>query len=116
MTNPVSNAGQDRPVIQDDPFGLIKQEANRKGLDPRSINQAHANSDKDTSQAAQHHTLGASRNQASPGDHIHDGRQSKKLGTGLTLTITGSRGGNAALASLIAALKQVIEITDSTTV
>lgn len=43
---------------------------------------AHTNSDVDTSTQAQHHTLGIAHNQASPGDHKHDGKSSKKLGKG----------------------------------
>lgn len=44
---------------------------------PRIVNLFHARSDKDSNQSAQHHTLGLDHNQASPGDHIHDGRNSK---------------------------------------
>jgi hypothetical protein len=40
---------------------------------------AHRKSDLDSSQAAQHHTLGISYNQASPGDHQHDGKTSRKI-------------------------------------
>ena len=39
----------------------------------------HQNSDSDSSTAAQHHTLGINNNQASPGDHTHDGRKSKTV-------------------------------------
>ena len=75
----------------------------------------HDETDTDSSHRSTHHTLGTQRHQASPGDHIHDGRESKKLGTGIGITITGSRGGNAAVASLIAALSKVMDITDQTT-
>ncbi len=44
------------------------------------VNNLHRQSDVDSSQQSQHHTLGIHRNQASPGDHIHDGVTSKKLG------------------------------------
>lgn len=47
---------------------------------------AHANSDIDSSVTAQHHTLGIAHNQASPGDHKHDGKSSKLLGKGKDLT------------------------------
>jgi hypothetical protein len=40
----------------------------------------HRQSDVDSAKTAQHHTLGTGRNQSSPGDHIHDGVTSKKLG------------------------------------
>lgn len=43
----------------------------------------HSNSDVDGSSVAQHHTLGISHNQASPGDHNHNGKNSRKLGKGL---------------------------------
>jgi hypothetical protein len=43
------------------------------------VKRLHNNSDIDESPRAQHHTLGILPNQASPGDHIHDGRTSRKL-------------------------------------
>jgi hypothetical protein len=82
---------------------------------PGDVSQLHTRSDVDSSRNAQHHTLGLGRNEASPGDHIHDGYSSKKVGQGLSITISGSRGGNVALASLIGELKKVIDITDNTT-
>lgn len=48
-----------------------------------AINKLHANSDVNTSVTAQHHTLGIEHNQASPGDHKHDGKSSKRIGKGL---------------------------------
>ena len=44
---------------------------------PTTVEEIHKNSDKDSSQLSQHHTLGPRHNQASPGDHIHDGGTSK---------------------------------------
>jgi hypothetical protein len=44
---------------------------------------AHSNSDVDSAITSQHHTLGIQHNQASPGDHKHDGKSSKKIGKGL---------------------------------
>lgn len=102
-------------VIEDDPFGGIKAEQKPASPEPREVNQFHARSDVDSSVTAQHHTLGVKHDQASPGDHAHDGKGSRKIGTGLALTVTGSKGGNAALASLLTMLKNVIEFTDSTT-
>lgn len=75
----------------------------------------HSRSDLDSSSFAQHHTLGSNPKQASPGNHSHGGTDSYKIGTGLGLVITGSRGGNAAVASIITMLKTVIEFTDITT-
>ncbi len=49
------------------------------GASAGEVNDFHANSDVDKSTLAQHHTLGPQPNQASPGDHNHDGRNSRKL-------------------------------------
>ena len=72
----------------------------------------HTNSDVDGSSATQHHSLGLNRGQASPGDHMHDGSTSKLILTGVT--ISGAKGGNTALASVIAALVNLGAV-DSTT-
>lgn len=53
---------------------------------PTEVKKAHANSDLDSSVSAQHHTLGIQHNQASPGDHTHNGKSSKRIGKGLDLT------------------------------
>lgn len=45
----------------------------------QQVKDFHLNSDVDQSFIAQHHTLGSLTNQASPGDHIHDGTTSKRL-------------------------------------
>lgn len=82
---------------------------------PEMVNKLHSRDDVDTSWSAHHHTTGIRRNQASPGDHDHAGFNSRKLGHGLGYAISGSKGGNAALASVIAMLKSVIEFTDTTT-
>lgn len=42
----------------------------------------HTKADTDSSVTSAHHTLGIQHNQASPGDHKHDGKTSKKLGKG----------------------------------
>lgn len=44
------------------------------------VNKFHNNSDVDTAVTAQHHTLGIQHNQGSPGDHLHNGKSSKKIG------------------------------------
>ncbi|MFG2268094.1 hypothetical protein [Streptomyces sp. NPDC048720] len=85
----------------------------------------HGQSDVDSGPRSQHHTLGMGRNQSSPGNHIHDGISSSKLGPMQmdpagnnqipALVLTGSKGGNAALTNLIAMLKNVINFTDNTT-
>lgn len=102
------------PVVPGDPFAEIKTEKKDTTPDPRTVNFFHTRSDVDSSQSAMHHTLGIGHNQGSPGDHVHDGKSSRKIGTGLTLTVTGSKAANAALGSLLTMLKNVIEFTDST--
>jgi hypothetical protein len=47
------------------------------------VNTFHTNSDVDASVTAQHHTLGILHNQASGGDHTHNGKSSKKIGKGI---------------------------------
>ena len=46
---------------------------------PEDVNSFHNNSDRDSSHTAQHHTLGLGPNQASPGNHTHDGKNSKRI-------------------------------------
>lgn len=47
---------------------------------PQDSRKGHTRSDADLSQRSLHHTLGPNHTQASPGDHIHDGRTSRKIG------------------------------------
>lgn len=49
------------------------------GADSAEVNDFHINSDVDKSTLAQHHTLGIQANQASPGDHNHDGKSARKI-------------------------------------
>lgn len=76
------------------------------------VDQFHTNADTDSRAEAIHHTLGAGDNQAARGSHNHRGGDSVQLLTGVT--ITGSRGGNIALLSVIQALV-ALGATDSTT-
>jgi hypothetical protein len=62
-------------------------------LTAQQVEELHTNSDVDGRREAQHHTLGPSPTQASPGDHRHDGGDSSLLLEGLT--ISGSRGSDA---------------------
>lgn len=62
----------------------------------------HTNADTDGRAQSAHHTLGYGATQASPGNHTHDGGTSKLILEGDT--ITGAKGGNTALASVIALL------------
>lgn len=73
----------------------------------------------DNSWNALHHTIGLKHDQASSGDHTHNGVNSNtidpsKLMAGIT--ITGSRGGNVALANLLTALSSTFGFTNGTTV
>lgn len=101
--------------IAGDPFAEIKNENKDPSPSPRTVNFFHTRSDVDSGPSAMHHSLGIGHNQASPGDHSHDGKSSRKVGTGLNLTATGAKAGNVALGNLITMLKNVIEFTDSTT-
>lgn len=76
------------------------------------VERFHQNADTDSRKEAVHHTLGAGDNQASPGNHNHRGGDSVQLLSGVT--ITGSRGGNVALLSVIQALV-ALGATDSST-
>lgn len=82
-------------------------------VDPQTVKAFHEKSDQDASAQSQHHTLGPKNGQAAGGDHNHIlGTPYKKPLTGVTLT--GAKGGNAALASVIAALVKM-GATDNTT-
>lgn len=87
--------------------------AERSNADATRVADFHEQSDLDMRGEAQHHTLGSGQHQASPGNHTHDGGSSAPLWTGQT--ITGSRGGNMAVGSIIAILVQK-GATDATTV
>lgn len=76
------------------------------------VREFHSNADTDGSARTIHHTLGPGRAQASPGDHDHNGGSSKLILEGVTLS--GAKAGNAALASVVAALVQM-GATDQTT-
>lgn len=62
----------------------------------------HTNADADVRPEALHHTLGGNPNQASPGNHNHDGGTSALLLDGIVLT--GSKTDGTALNSVISAL------------
>lgn len=118
-----------QPVTNPDRFGQVYDATKdaTAGDVPTSqqVNNSHAQSDVDSSPQSQHHTLGTNRGQSSPGDHIHDGITSKKLGplaintsgtdTKPALVLTGAKGGNVALTNLIAMLKNFVNFTDNTT-
>ena len=78
----------------------------------KEVARLHTNADTDGGEGSLHHTLGPRKGQASPGDHDHRGGQSVAILNGVILT--GARGGNTALASVIAALVE-LGATDNTT-
>lgn len=73
-----------QPITKPDDFGQVYDAAkdHSGGNVPSAAMAAqnHQNSDVDSSPKSQHHTLGSRRNQAAPGDHIHDGVSSSKMG------------------------------------
>jgi hypothetical protein len=114
-----------------DDFGQVNtadKDRSRLGQFPDLSVEAHYRSDIDSAKGAQHHSIGTGRNQASSGAHSHDGVSGLKIGprefdptpgqegkTRPALTLTGSKAGNAALASLIAYLGNFFEFRDLTT-
>lgn len=100
-------------VIEGDPFGVVKSDAKPSTPEPRIVNQFHARSDVDSSTIAQHHTLGVKHNQASTGDHVHDGASSRKIGQGLALNVVSSGTDAATIDSILLMLHNVIEFTES---
>lgn len=72
----------------------------------------HTFADTDIRIESIHHTLGPTTNQAAQGDHNHDGGNSSLILSGFT--ITGSRGGNVALVSVIACMVRLGAIDSST--
>lgn len=100
-------------TIEGDPFGKQYKDASEEVPSATEVNKFHTNADTDSSITAAHHTLGTRRNQASKGDHIHDGENGLKIME--NVTITGAKGGNAALADLITKLAAALGFTDNTT-
>lgn len=74
---------------------------------PNEVNRFHDKADTDSSAIAIHHSLGLSHNQASPGDHTHNGRNSKPLLEGTTLTDASNPPTQAEVQQCINALRQL---------
>ena len=98
--------------VSQDKFKSPYDRGSQDLVPPETVNRFHNKSDLDSSSDAQHHTLGIKKDQASPGDHKHDGTSSKRLLEGTS--IIGSRSGGGALVSVIDALEK-LGATDSTT-
>lgn len=81
-------------------------------IDAAAVARFHKKADTDGSDRSLHHTLGNKDGQAAKGNHIHDGKNGLPVLSGFT--ITGAKGGNTALASVINALK-LLGATDTTT-
>lgn len=96
-----------------DQYKTAYDRSGQGSVDAQTVNAFHDKSDSDSSQAAKHHSLGTKHDQASCGDHDHDGANSKKIMKGIT--VTGAKGGNVALANLITALAAALGFTDNTT-
>jgi hypothetical protein len=62
------------------------------GESPQESRRLHTRSDVDLAPRSLHHTLGTKANQASPGNHNHDGSTSKKLGPLEMDTTSGKEG------------------------
>lgn len=101
------------PVVKDDPFGEIKEDAKPATPEPREVNLFHSRSDVDSGTSAQHHTIGVKHNQAAAGDHNHDGKASRKIGQGLSLNVVSSGTDTATIDSMLLMLHNVIEFTES---
>lgn len=101
-------------VFDDDPYGEIKKPKKSMVPGPREVNDFHTKADTDTGQLSIHHTLGKGTNQASPGDHTHNGNNSRKLGQGDGLTVRNLGGVTDAqrIQSIIALLHNFIDFTE----
>jgi len=99
-------------------FGRDRRDPEQKTKDSdpypstKEVQDAHRNASVDTRTTDIHHTLGSRPTQASPGNHVHNGSDAPLLLQGVS--ITGSKGGNAAVASIISALTR-LGATDNTT-
>jgi len=101
-------------------MSMLSSDNNVGGFDrdenPKPPNQLvddfHENSDLDARAESQHHTLGPSPTQASPGNHKHDGGDSSLLLEGET--ISGSRTSDAWRISVNAILVRLGAIDNST--
>lgn len=74
------------------------------------VNRFHTNSDVDAGVTVQHHTLGILHNQASAGDHKHDGKSSKLIGKSLNLafpTVASATYSQAQIQTIIDALRKL---------
>ncbi len=100
-------------AVPGDPWGITHQDSKDNKASAKEVNDFHTNSDVDSSTQSYHHRLGNRRNQASQGDHRHDGENGLKIMEGVT--VTGAKAGNAALTNLLTALAAALGFIDGTT-
>jgi len=98
--------------LSDNPQGGFLQDENPKPP-AEIVDDFHTNSDVDSRAESQHHTLGPQPTQASPGDHTHDGGDSRLLLEGVVLS--GSRDSDAWRLAVNAILVR-LGATDQTTI
>jgi hypothetical protein len=77
-----------------------------KNVTAKDVEDFHRKSDLNKRPESQHHSLGNGANQASPGNHTHNGQNSLSLFSGLS--ITGSRSTNTA-----DVLRQILIVLES---
>lgn len=109
------NDPRDDPQYQvgGDKYRSPVERGSQSAPDAKAVEQFHTKADTDAGQQAIHHTLGPKHDQSAAGDHNH------QTGSNYTpalkgVTISGAKGGNVALASVIAALVK-LGATDTTT-
>lgn len=107
------NDPRDNPKYQVSGKGYKPQidRSDSTAADAQAVNKFHNNDDVDSSQTAHHHTIGVKQDQVSSGAHTHDGKNSRKILKGTS--ITGDRSDGTALVSVIAALVK-LGATDNT--
>ena len=98
-------------MLSENEFGSFGADENPKPP-AQAVEDFHTNSDVDARAEAQHHTLGPNPNQASPGDHTHDGGDSALILEGEV--ISGSRASDAWRLSVNAILVR-LGATDNST-
>jgi hypothetical protein len=98
-------------LSSDENIPSFSQDENPKPT-AQAVDDFHTNSDADSRAESLHHTLGPNPNQASPGDHTHDGGDSELLL--LNETISGSRATDAWRLSVNAILVR-LGATDNST-
>ncbi len=107
------------PIVPGDEQSTIKPTTKDPHPTARAVNDFHYNDDADSNINAHHHTLGIGRNKASAGTHDHTAKDSRKIGSSASLTLTGEltwedvADANLAFNNLVTMLKSVIQFTDN---